>query len=457
MPKTLKDTPLTTRNARAKLDPSPVPYWRGIDPETHLGYRKSSKHGGTWLVRWRVHPGYRQEPLGTADDKIGEGALDFHAAERKAKEVVARARADAQAAADGPTLTVRGAVAPYIAERDAREARRRGRAYRSDAHRLERYVIGRDKRGGRKAIHAAKLADVPLHQLTKNDLRRWRAGLAETLNATSRERTVNDLKAALLAAYAAHDKRLDPSFPGIVKDGLKANGDSHDNDDTGVRENQILSDAQVTRLLRATQEIDREQNWDGDLYRLVAVLAATGARFSQVVRLRVGDVQRKAGRIMMPTSRKGKGKKAASTPIPIAKDMLDALLPAVTGRSADAPLLERWRHEQKPGTVGDWQRAGRAPWQSASELARPWDDIRKRAKLPGVIAYSLRHSSIVRGIRNNLPIRLVASAHDTSVQMIERHYSRFIVDGLEHLLANAVVPLLPQDNGGEVVSIRERA
>ncbi len=55
-------------------------------------------------------------------------------------------------------------------------------------------------------------------------------------------------------------------------------------------------------------------------------------------------------------------------------------------------------------------------------------------QLAEVIPYALRHRSIVRSLRANLPIRLVAALHDTSVAMIERHYARYIVDGLEELL-----------------------
>lgn len=58
------------------------------------------------------------------------------------------------------------------------------------------------------------------------------------------------------------------------------------------------------------------------------------------------------------------------------------------------------------------------------------------------IPYALRHSSIVRGLRASLPIRLVAALHDTSVAMIERHYSRRITEGLEELVARAVGPLV---------------
>jgi len=88
-------------------------------------------------------------------------------------------------------------------------------------------------------------------------------------------------------------------------------------------------------------------------------------------------------------------------------------------------------------------------------LVRPWHAIRERAGLPDVIPYALRHSSIVRGIRANLPIRLVAALHDTSVAMIERHYGRWVADGLDALAASAVVPLLPADEGN-VVRISEK-
>jgi len=175
------------------------------------------------------------------------------------------------------------------------------------------------------------------------------------------------------------------------------------------------------------------------------VLAATGARFSQVIRMKVADVQRAQRRVLVPVSRKGKGGKSGSIPVPVGKDVLDVLLPATTGRSGNAPLLERWRHEQQPGGVGDWQKSERGAWQSASELVRPWNMVREQAGMPDVIPYALRHSSIVRGIRANLPIRLVAAMHDTSVPMIERHYRRWIADGLGELAARAIVPLVPED------------
>jgi integrase len=75
-------------------------------------------------------------------------------------------------------------------------------------------------------------------------------------------------------------------------------------------------------------------------------------------------------------------------------------------------------------------------------MTRDWRLVVAKAGLEGVIPYALRHTSIVRGIRANLPIRLVAAVHDTSVTMIERHYSRWITEGLEEMAARAVIPLL---------------
>lgn len=79
--------------------------------------------------------------------------------------------------------------------------------------------------------------------------------------------------------------------------------------------------------------------------------------------------------------------------------------------------------------------------------------ICEKLELADTVPYALRHSSIVRGLRAGLPIRLVASNHDTSVQMIERHYARYIADGLEELSAKAVIPLLhPVSNDQQLQS-----
>ena len=129
---------------------------------------------------------------------------------------------------------------------------------------------------------------------------------------------------------------------------------------------------------------------------------------------------------MVPGSYKGRGGNAGAVPVPVGADVIDALLPAITGRTNEAPLFERWTHEQLPGGI-EWKKSERGPWKKA-ELTRPWQAIRERAGMPDVIAYALRHSSIVRGLRNGLPIQHVAKSHNTSVAMIERHYGHLRSD-----------------------------
>lgn len=456
MAKTLTEAPLSTRAARNKLPAGA--HFRGIDPEVHLGYRRGAR-GGVWFVRWRAGRGYRQSSLGVADDELRQGTLDYAAAVTKARRTVEQARKEARAAADGPALTIREAIETYVAARDKRESDRRKRKVNSDAWRLARYVIGREARGGRPAIEPTALADKVMHTLRESDLQAWRNHLPDTLKATSRRRLINDLKAALNGAYAKHRGKLDPTLPDIIQHGLKEDRDDTDDAVPLARDNQILTDAQIGALIRAAGEVDADEDWGGDLYRMIVVLAGTGARFSQVARMRVGDVQRAQRRLQVPASRKGKRKSAAApAAVAVGQDVLDVLQPAVTGRRPDAPLLERWRAKQV-GAGKDgirWERDKRGPWQSASEIVRPWAAIRERAGLPDAIPYSLRHSSIVRGIRKGLPIRLVAALHDTSVKMIEEHYSKWIVDGLDDLAARAVVPLVPA-TGKKVVKIAGRA
>jgi integrase len=76
---------------------------------------------------------------------------------------------------------------------------------------------------------------------------------------------------------------------------------------------------------------------------------------------------------------------------------------------------------------------------------------------PNVTGYSLRHSAVVRGLMSGVPIRVIASLMDTSTQMIEKNYSRYIVgDASDALIRRAMLDLgepAPADN---VVALRQK-
>ena len=168
---------------------------------------------------------------------------------------------------------------------------------------------------------------------------------------------------------------------------------------------------------------------------LTDTLAITGARPSQAVRLRVEDLHDHPLRpkLMMPKSAKGGGrnrsaKKTERYSVPITAQLAAKLKAAAKGRADDAPLLL-----QSDGS----------PWDKnpGQNYHRQVDKVVTAIGLDPaeVTMYCLRHSSIVRMLLRNVPIRLVASLHNTSVAMIEKHYSKYITEHHRRHLAQGAI------------------
>jgi len=421
---------LQDRTARGRLLPRRDPYWRAIGEGRHVGYVKGARKG-SWMARVRLDDKYLKERIGDVDDvhdADGKRTLSWDQAVEAATAWIKQqleGTPKQEAAEPLATIpTVGEAVSSYVAMRDARQIARAGKSVKSDAHRLKRNVEGQP------------IAEVGLDALSEAQLFGWRSTLGYT--PSGRQRVVNDFKAALNQAFLTYRKVLPADFHNTVKFGLRAPGDAtEEHSGTGVRDNQIRTDEEVRLIVKTGFAIDDT----GDLGRLVILLAATGARFSQIRRMLVRDVQPAHRRVLVPSSRKGKKRTASYARVQVGADVIAALQPVIADRPADAPLLEHWRHVQIKATT--WERDYRGPWEAAAEMTRPWKKLIAESGLPEtIIPYALRHSSIVRGIREGLPIRLVAALHDTSVVMIERHYARWITEGLDELAARAVVPML---------------
>ena len=58
---------------------------------------------------------------------------------------------------------------------------------------------------------------------------------------------------------------------------------------------------------------------------------------------------------------------------------------------------------------------------------------------PDATMYALRHSSIVRMLLQNVPVRLVAELHNTSIKMIEKHYSKYITEHSDDISRHALL------------------
>lgn len=426
---------IDTAPKRARLPARKNPYWRAIAGGrggVTLGYRRPARGVGSWVAKLIVDGRRVEERIGVADDPGAPSvAISYRSAVAAALEWSERQqvalRADAVVGRRKPTVQV--AVEDYSAIRKARSPRHG----RIAADRLAMYVLA-----------DASFAATPLSRLQASTIEAWRdqlpmrpqgvesvpgrRGVGGLAPATI-DRLLGDLRAALNLAGVKYRREMPGSYAMEVRIGTKALGAPSE------ARQQLLSDTEVRGVVEAAYTIDDS----GDFGRLVLLAAATGARYSQVVAVKVGDLQPDRGRVMMPGSRKGRSH-AAKTPVavPLDPETMRRLLPTAAGRQASEPLLKRWHH--KVVRRGVWARDFRRGWGPAYEVTRLWNTAARAAELPaGTVMYALRHSSVVRGLRAGLPVRLVAALHDTSVQMIERHYAAYIVDMTEDLARRAAL------------------
>lgn len=411
----VKSTQLDSKTARAKLTWSPTPYFATIDKELDVGYRKGKRTNdahrmpGAWIMR-RPRPdeekGYVHDSLDARADDFadadGKEVLTFWQACDRARE---RARGGAPAKTAEAPQTIGEALTAYIATREAR-SQRNGRDSR---YRLDPLL--KDK----------KLAAKPIAKLTDADLKHWSSSLSDLKPATIK-RTGNDLRAAL--ASASDWSKLPDKIRGEIRVALKAPPNA-----SGDTRHALLTDADIRRIVDAAYTVGE------DFGALVLVLAATGARFSEGARITVAGLQAEAGRLIVPASAKGRGEKRRPfIPVPVGPDVIARLKEIVAGRPGHEPLLMRTDHRATKSHK-------RQPWAAASLMQRPWRKALEIAGIPYVEPYALRHSSIVRMLRKGIPTRITAGLHDTSIVMIERHYSAFILDAADELARGAIVSL----------------
>jgi integrase len=390
----MRASQLETRTARLKLPISKKPDWVKIGHGLSLGYRRN--HGpGTWSVRVsNGKGGHRVRAIGTADDfdaANGEIVLDFWQAQEKARTVGLGARYD-----DSDKLvTVEEVVEAYRAN-----LRERG-GDTANADRIRAHL-------------PEALATKTVALLTARDFKPWRDALAN-LTPAAINRANNCFKASLNLA-ADRDERI--TNQRAWEKALASIPDA-----TQVR-NVILSECDIRAIITAAYE-----HVSPEFGLLVEVAATTGARVSQIARLTIRDLQadRPDPRVMMPSSRKGRGRKRIDRqPVPIPAALASRLIAARKGRHDDAPLLIKPSGE---------------PWKKSDHL-RLFNRAAANATLDSadnITIYALRHSNIVRQLLAGVPIRIVAVNHDTSVMMIERTYSRHIADHGDALSRRALL------------------
>ncbi len=376
------------KKPRLKLAVRKRPHFTEIRKGLALGYRRN-QGAGTWIVRAADGKGKNwMKAFATADDFETANADTVMTYDQARERAITLARGNVASSADHKRpITVEFAIDAYQADLIAR---------------------GQSEQNAtsvRFHLKDTALFKLPVALLEKSQLAGIRNGMvASGMKPSSADRVGKSFKAAMNLA-ASHDVRITNSK--AWSDGWKLLPNAT------VARNIILDNAIVRSIVLAAYAADHQLGIQLD------IMAETGTRESQMLRLCVSDLQddRTDPRLMMPSSRKGRNRQLRHIPVPITVRLAAILRAAVAGRGANDFIVH--------------------------EIARLSDRFREVANIVGdvpekIVPYSFRHSSIVRMLRGNVPIRTVASLHDTSVTIIEKHYSAYITD--DDTLARATLP-----------------
>ena len=435
MPRTAKDTDITTRAARERCDARHEPHWRSIDAGAALGYRRGVT-AGVWVARLaKPGGGYAKATLGRADDKlVGDGAevFDYRAALKLAQAWIARqhriaAGLEAEAQPRKP-YTVREAVADYLADYTARGGKAR------------RYVEGTFD-----AHVLPALGSRPVASLSTADLSAWHRALAEAPARLRSKALATERRVREVAADDAEGRRARRSTANGVLTLLKAALNhafrmGRVADDTPwrrVRPFQKVSAARVRYL--SDDEARRLANaCPPELRALVTAALLTGARYGELASLCAGDIEDANGTVHIAQSKGGKARHIALT------DEGRAFFRRTgTGRAGVAVLLPR-------ADGGRWNK---------SEQFRPMREACAAARItPAASFHILRHTYASRLAMRGVPMAVIAAQlGHADLRITMRHYAHlapsYVADTVRATFGALDLGPLP----GSVVELRRNA
>lgn len=417
MPRTVANTPLTTRAARERLAVRHQPYWYGIEAGAALGYRKG-RTGGVWLVRVAdpsAGGGYRQQVLGKPDDILksdGETVLDFRQADKAARNKIEQHHRVAAGLEPEPAgipatpFTVANAIDGYLADYAARG----GKAIRTTTQVAHAHLlpplgalqVARLTREGVRTWHRS-LAASPARVRSKAGETRHRDTPGDPDTTRRRRSTANRvltvLKAALNHAHAEGHVNCSTDAWASVKPFREA-------DKAKIR---YLLDDEITRLVNACPS---------DFRALVTGALMTGCRYGELAAMTANDFDPQSGTVTIPQSKAGKPRHVALT-----DEGREFFLGLAAGRKGSARLFERDKLvTQKTREKG----AGiaRAAWIGSDQF-RPIRAACVAAKIaPAITFHELRHTYASRLAMRGVPLGVIAAQLGHSdTRMTAKHYA----------------------------------
>lgn len=417
MPRTKESSRLNSRTARLELAAKPEPYWLVLEKGRAIGYRKGIK-GGNWVARYYNAAGVPPtifKTLGAADDtsdpddKMVLSFAQAQAAARKWFETAYHLATGERAQTGAYTLA--DAVRDYIADRQRNGAKTADRmAYDFNARVLP------------------SLGTIPLERLTRKRIELWMDEVAASpirlrggkegpppttpdairARRASTNRLWKNLKAALNLAYC--ERRVQSN------EAWKELKDFRGTQTSRVR---FLTPAEQVRLVNACPS--------PDFRRLVQAGLFTGARESELARLKARDFDPVNGSVFIEFSKSNK-----SRHITLTQEAVAFFQERTAGALPDRLLFQRETYDRKQkDPKGTWSRA---------ELSRTMAEVCAAAKLEPLVFHELRHTYASGLVNQGVPLVFVAMQlghRDTS--MVELHYGHLC----QHAKAEAVRKLAP--------------
>src|SRR5262245_24268700 len=386
------DKTLDSREARRRLKIRGKPYYRTIERELHLGYRRlGGGQAGTWVARHYVgEQQYEVKRIGAADDNSdadGVAILNFWQAQEAARKAMVE-RAHRAHGKHGP-VTVADAMDDYLA---FLENNRKS---------------GADARYRDRAFIRPTLGDIEVAKLTADRLRKWMADMAKTPARLRTREGSKQQDASLDSADAKPARKVTCNRTLIT---LKAALNM------AWREGKVASNAEWSRVAPfenvntarirylTVAEAQRLINGcDPDFRLLVRAALETGARLGELVALQVHDFNPDSGTLQIRESKSGKSRHVVLT-----EEGAAFFKQLCAGRPGHARMLLR----------ADGQPWGRS--QQSLLIAAAC----KRAKItPAINFHGLRHTWASLAVMASVPLMVVArNLGHRDTRMVEMHY-----------------------------------
>lgn len=371
---------IDTVTARSRLKPRREPYWAKLSGGRHLGFRRMTATGGTWVARYWDPSQYKKynKALGALAGTPPHAQYDV--ARRLAEEWFADLDNGGTTTAPTTVLTVSGACAAYVAEKRA-----------SGDESGARDAEGRFNR----LITNSTLGQIELRKLTQADMRAFRETLINTpvcLQGKQRRRAPDTINRDMTALRAALNKAVEDgetTSNSAWRRALKALPNA------GRRRTLYLDKAERATLL---QHADQASG----VVHLILAMMSLPLRPGALAALCVRDYNPALRTLHIPSDKAG-GNRSIVLPQKIASKFAEL----TEGRPDGAPLLiqadgKKWDKEAWGGLV------------KAAVLS---------AGLPNAATlYTLRHSVITDLVVSGLDLFTVAKIAGTSVAMIEKFY-----------------------------------